>query len=149
MEGSVWEFRERWQRIYSSWAELYKVIYSIFFTSRTNFHGICRDQLFFISFARIWARAIKPAAAVSFLENLHASGIWRFYQVQRIRTDPHSPTRFRVDGTVSNIPEFAEAFKCSKKAKVSSWFVSDDLDISLPSAMQLNPPNEDRCIFWS
>jgi len=50
--------------------------------------------------------------------------------VQRIRTDPHSPTTFRVDGTVSNIPEFAEAFKCSKKTK-------------------LNPPNDDRCIFWS
>ncbi|KAG6820570.1 hypothetical protein H0H93_015090 [Arthromyces matolae] len=59
-----------------------------------------RDQLFFISFARIWARAMKTAAAV-----------------QRIRTDPHSPTRFRVDGTVFNIPEFAEAFNCSKKAK--------------------------------
>ncbi|KAF8905965.1 hypothetical protein CPB84DRAFT_536278 [Gymnopilus junonius] len=72
-----------------------------------------REQLFFISFARIWARAIKPAAAV-----------------QRIRTDPHSPNRFRVDGTVSNIPEFAKAFKCSKGAK-------------------LNPPNGDRCIFWS
>jgi endothelin-converting enzyme len=72
-----------------------------------------REQLFFISFARIWARAMKPAAAV-----------------QRIRTDPHSPNRFRVDGTVSNIPEFAEAFKCSKKAK-------------------LNPPMEEQCIFWS
>jgi len=72
-----------------------------------------RDQLFFISFARIWARSMKPAAAV-----------------QRIRTDAHSPTRFRVDGTVSNMPEFAEAFKCSKNAK-------------------LNPPNDDRCIFWS
>lgn len=39
-------------------------------------------------------------------------------QIQRIRTDPHSPTRFRVDGTLRNIPEFAEAFKCSKTAKV-------------------------------
>lgn len=72
-----------------------------------------REQLFFISFARIWARAMKPAAAV-----------------QRIRTDPHSPTRYRVDGTVSNIPEFAKAFKCSKTAK-------------------LNPPTEKQCIFWS
>jgi endothelin-converting enzyme len=72
-----------------------------------------RDQLFFISFARIWARAMKPAAAI-----------------KRIRTDPHSPTRYRVDGTVSNIPEFAKAFKCSKKAK-------------------LNPPTKERCIFWS
>jgi len=71
-----------------------------------------REQLFFISFGRIWARAIKPAAAI-----------------RRLRTDPHSPTRFRVDGTLSNIPEFAEAFKCSEKAK-------------------LNPPRESRCILW-
>ncbi|KIL69617.1 hypothetical protein M378DRAFT_184036 [Amanita muscaria Koide BX008] len=72
-----------------------------------------REQLFFISFARIWARNMKPEAAV-----------------QRIRTDPHSPTRYRVDGTVFNIPEFADAFKCPKNAK-------------------LNPPQEKRCIFWS
>ncbi|KAG6917789.1 hypothetical protein DXG01_001061 [Tephrocybe rancida] len=73
---------------------------------------IDREQLFFISFARIWARAMKTAAAV-----------------QRIRTDPHSPSRFRVDGTVFNIPEFARAFNCSKKAK-------------------LNPPAETQCRFW-
>jgi len=39
-------------------------------------------------------------------------------QVQRVRTDPHAPNRYRTDGTVANIPEFAEAFKCSKWAKV-------------------------------
>ncbi|KAF5358499.1 hypothetical protein D9756_001692 [Leucocoprinus leucothites] len=71
-----------------------------------------REQLFFIAFGRIWARAMKPAAAV-----------------QRIRTDPHSPSRYRVDGTVSNIPEFAKAFNCPKGAK-------------------LNPPREKQCIFW-
>ncbi|KAF4608964.1 hypothetical protein EYR40_001317 [Pleurotus pulmonarius] len=71
-----------------------------------------REQLFFISFARIWARVMKPAAAV-----------------QRIRTDPHSPSRYRVDGTVFNIPEFAKAFNCSPKSK-------------------LNPPREKQCIFW-
>ncbi|KAI0807426.1 Metalloprotease [Fomes fomentarius] len=71
-----------------------------------------REQLFFISFARAWAQNIKPEAAVA-----------------RVRTDPHSPNRYRVEGTLSNIPEFAKAFKCSKKAK-------------------LNPPDEKRCIFW-
>ncbi|KAF8894469.1 hypothetical protein BD779DRAFT_1467099 [Infundibulicybe gibba] len=68
-----------------------------------------REQLFFISFARVWARSMKPAAAV-----------------QRIRTDPHSPSRFRVDGTVSNIPEFAQAFKCSKDAKILVNLVRND-----------------------
>ncbi|KAF5391824.1 hypothetical protein D9757_001795 [Collybiopsis confluens] len=71
-----------------------------------------REQLFFISFARVWARSMKSAAAV-----------------QRIRTDPHSPNNYRVDGTVFNIPEFAAAFKCSSTAK-------------------LNPPPEKQCIFW-
>jgi len=71
-----------------------------------------REQLFFIAFGNLWAQNIKPASALA-----------------RVRSDPHSPNRFRVDGTVFNIPEFAEAFKCSPKAK-------------------LNPPNEKRCLFW-
>jgi len=71
-----------------------------------------RDQLFFIAFGRIWAENIKPAALV-----------------QRIRTDPHSPAQFRVDGTLHNVPEFAKAFNCSPKAK-------------------LNPPPEKRCLLW-
>lgn len=72
-----------------------------------------REQLFFISFARTWAMNISPADAV-----------------RRVRSDPHSPNRYRTEGTVYNIPEFAEAFKCSKYAK-------------------LNPPIEKRCVFWS
>ncbi|KAF9072903.1 hypothetical protein BDP27DRAFT_1381918 [Rhodocollybia butyracea] len=71
-----------------------------------------REQLFFISFARVWATNIKAATAV-----------------QLIRTDPHSPANLRVDGTVYNMKEFAEAFQCSPKAK-------------------LNPPPEKQCIFW-
>jgi endothelin-converting enzyme len=71
-----------------------------------------REQVFFLSFARIWATNIKPQTAV-----------------QLVRVDPHSPGRWRVDGTLSNIPEFAEAFECPKGAK-------------------LNPPPEKRCILW-
>ncbi|KAJ7359289.1 hypothetical protein DFH08DRAFT_686473, partial [Mycena albidolilacea] len=72
-----------------------------------------REQLFFISFARMWGNTINTAA-----------------QVQRIRTDKHSPNIWRVDGTVSNIPEFAAAFSC-------------------PQGARLNPPSENRCLFWS
>jgi len=28
----------------------------------------------------------------------------------RLNTDPHSPARYRVDGPLSDIPEFAKAF---------------------------------------
>ncbi|KAJ7702313.1 Metalloprotease [Mycena rosella] len=61
-----------------------------------------REQLFFISFARIWGNNIKTAT-----------------QLQRVRADPHSPNVFRVDGTVFNIPEFAKAFNCPKTAKLN------------------------------
>ncbi|KAJ8517324.1 hypothetical protein ONZ45_g5490 [Pleurotus djamor] len=71
-----------------------------------------REQLFFISFARIWARTMNTATAI-----------------EHLRTDPHSPPRYRVEGTVSNIPEFAKAFNCSAKAK-------------------LNPHRRKQCIFW-
>ncbi|KAF9520534.1 hypothetical protein BS47DRAFT_639027 [Hydnum rufescens UP504] len=46
-----------------------------------------REQLFFISFARIWATRSSPSA-----------------DVLQVRTDPHSPAIYRVHGTLSNIP---------------------------------------------
>ncbi|KAK7023939.1 hypothetical protein R3P38DRAFT_3535052 [Favolaschia claudopus] len=52
-----------------------------------------REQSFSISFGRIWGNFINTAA-----------------QIQWVRTDPHSPQIYRVDGTVSNIPAFAAAF---------------------------------------
>jgi predicted metalloendopeptidase len=30
------------------------------------------------------------------------------------KVDPHSPGQFRVNGTVSNMPEFAKAYSCKK-----------------------------------
>lgn len=83
------------------------------------------EQLFFISFARIWARNMKPEEAVSMNTRCFILlTIWQ-NKVRRIRTDPHSPTRYRVEGTVYNIHEFASAFECSEKAKVcSTWSYS-------------------------
>ena len=57
--------------------------------------GYTREQLFFISYGISWARNIRPSE-----------------QVKRIRTDPHSPTKYRVNGVLVNMPEFAEVFGC-------------------------------------
>lgn len=89
---------------YRAWKDSFKVSYDVdneFFLP--GLQDYTREQLFFIAFARSWAQNIRPAAAV-----------------QRVRTDPHSPNRYRVEGTVYNVPEFAEAFNCSAKAKVSA-----------------------------
>jgi putative endopeptidase len=57
------------------------------------------EQRFFISFAQIW----KGNATDEFLR-------------QQVVTDPHSPTKFRVNGTLSNMPEFFEAFDVAEGA---------------------------------
>eukprot|EP00117_Sycon_ciliatum_P034053 scpid35403/ scgid26072/ Endothelin-converting enzyme 1 len=55
------------------------------------------DQLFFVSFARTWCSITSKANALA-----------------RLRTDVHSPTNFRVLGTVSDDENFARAFNCRK-----------------------------------
>jgi putative endopeptidase len=57
--------------------------------------GFTPEQRFFLAWAQIWRQNITP-------QN----------QRQRILTDPHSPGRWRTNGPVSNMPEFAAAFGC-------------------------------------
>ncbi|HWF06849.1 MAG TPA: M13 family metallopeptidase [Bryobacteraceae bacterium] len=59
--------------------------------------GYDESQQFFLGFGQIWCT--NETAEV---ERLHA------------QTDPHAIDRFRVDGTVSNMPEFQKAFACKE-----------------------------------
>ncbi|XP_074860181.1 neprilysin [Carettochelys insculpta] len=54
-------------------------------------------QLFFINFAQIWCGTYRPE-----------------YAVNSIKTDVHSPGKFRVIGSLQNSAEFTEAFSCTK-----------------------------------
>jgi predicted metalloendopeptidase len=58
--------------------------------------GYTPQQRFFLGYAQIWCENARP-------ESLRSS----------VRTNPHSPGQFRVDGVVQNMPEFATAFSCS------------------------------------
>lgn len=74
--------------------------------------GFTPEQRFFLAWAQVWRQNITPEA-----------------QRQRILTDPHSPGRWRVNGPISNMPEFAAAFSCkpgdpmvrSDAARASIW----------------------------
>jgi putative endopeptidase len=60
-----------------------------------NINGFTPEQRFFLGWAQVWAQNIRPEAA-------------------RLRnaTDPHPLGRFRVNGPLSNMPAFAQAFGC-------------------------------------
>ncbi len=58
-----------------------------------TYDGFTADQLFFLSFANVWASNIRPAEAS-----------------RRITIDPHPPAKYRVNGTLSDTPEFQQAF---------------------------------------
>ncbi|XP_055336675.1 neprilysin-11-like [Paramacrobiotus metropolitanus] len=60
------------------------------------------EQLFFISSANIWCYKGRPEVARS-----------------ELLTEVHSPKKFRVNGVVSNMPEFAQAFNCPKNSKMN------------------------------
>jgi putative endopeptidase len=68
-------------------------------TAAPMLDGFTPDQRFFIGFAQIWCENRRPE-----FERLRAA------------TDPHSSGKYRVNGTVSNMPEFQKAFACKADA---------------------------------
>jgi endothelin-converting enzyme/putative endopeptidase len=65
--------------------------------------GLTTQQRFFLGFANVWCTN-RTDALSRMLANI----------------DPHSPGRFRVNGTVSNMPAFREAFHCAANAPMVS-----------------------------
>jgi putative endopeptidase len=57
--------------------------------------GFTAEQRFFLGWGQIWCQNTTPEAARL-----------------RAQTDPHSPGQFRVNGVISNMPEFQKAFAC-------------------------------------
>ncbi|XP_037684646.1 membrane metallo-endopeptidase-like 1 [Choloepus didactylus] len=55
------------------------------------------NQLFFINYAQVWCGTYRPEFAV-----------------QSIKTDVHSPLKYRVLGSLQNLAAFAEAFNCAQ-----------------------------------
>ncbi|MCZ6716043.1 MAG: M13 family metallopeptidase, partial [Gammaproteobacteria bacterium] len=55
--------------------------------------GFTGDQRFFLGWAQVWARKYRDKELL-----------------RRLKIDPHSPSEYRANGTVSNIPEFYAAF---------------------------------------
>lgn len=61
--------------------------------------GFTPAQRFFIAFGQVWCENRRDE-----------------YSRLSVKTDPHSPGMFRVNGTVQNFEEFGKAFNCKKGA---------------------------------
>jgi endothelin-converting enzyme/putative endopeptidase len=61
--------------------------------------GFSPEQRFFIGYGQGWCQNMRPER-----ERMLA------------QTNPHSPPRYRVNGVLSNMPEFAKAFSCKADA---------------------------------
>ncbi|XP_045426447.1 membrane metallo-endopeptidase-like 1 [Pipistrellus kuhlii] len=55
------------------------------------------DQIFFLNYAQVWCGSYKPEFAV-----------------QSIKTDVHSPLKYRVLGSLQNLAAFSDAFRCAQ-----------------------------------
>ena len=62
-----------------------------------DINGFTPEQRFFLGWAQVWAQNIRPEAARL-----------------RTATDPHPLARFRVNGPLSNMPQFAAAYGCKE-----------------------------------
>ncbi len=66
-----------------------------------NIDGFTPEQRFFLGWAQVWAGKYTPEA-----------------ERQQVAGNPHSLPKWRVNGPLSNMPEFAQAFGCKAPAKM-------------------------------
>ncbi|XP_069933191.1 membrane metallo-endopeptidase-like 1 isoform X2 [Oryctolagus cuniculus] len=59
------------------------------------------QQLFFINYAQVWCGSYRPEFAI-----------------QSIKTDVHSPLKYRVLGSLQNLAAFADAFHCARGTRM-------------------------------
>ena len=69
------------------------------YKAHESIDGYTPEQRFFLSYAQAWRELIRPAAAR-----------------QAVLVDPHPENKFRLIGTLGNMPEFQSAFSCAMNA---------------------------------
>lgn len=81
------------------------------FKDKEKVNGLTPDQRYFLAYAYSWMINRREES-----------------KINQIMTDVHSPEQFRVNGPLSNIPEFYKAFNVKKENKM---YLADSLRVSI------------------
>ncbi|XP_043516227.1 neprilysin-like [Frieseomelitta varia] len=60
------------------------------------------DELFFLSFANSWCSSTRPE-----------------YEADMVNSDEHSPAKYRIIGSLSNLAAFSKTFKCPRNSSMN------------------------------
>ncbi|XP_029033281.2 neprilysin-like [Osmia bicornis bicornis] len=63
---------------------------------------VTSDELFFLAFANSWCSSTRPE-----------------YEADVINSDEHSPPKYRIIGSLSNMPAFSKTFRCSRNSTMN------------------------------
>ena len=92
------------ERSYAAWMGKRKLDYAATADEdkrvKDSYAGLTSQQLFFVAFGQTWATKAREG-----------------FELELARTDPHPLPRFRVEGTLANMPAFADAFDCPKGSR--------------------------------
>ncbi len=67
--------------------------------NKDKLDGFTPEQRVFLGWAQVWCENARPEA-----------------ERMKAQTNPHSSNKYRVNGPLSNMPEFAKAFQCKANA---------------------------------
>ncbi|XP_016908813.2 membrane metallo-endopeptidase-like 1 isoform X2 [Apis cerana] len=71
-------------------------------TKLPGLENITNDELFFLSFANSWCSSTRPE-----------------YEADMVNKDEHSPAKYRIIGSLSNMAAFSKTFKCSRNSPMN------------------------------
>ncbi|KZC09919.1 Membrane metallo-endopeptidase-like 1 [Dufourea novaeangliae] len=71
-------------------------------TKLSGLENLTSDQLFFLEFANSWCSSVRPE-----------------YEVDVVNSDEHSPPKYRIIGSLSNMAAFAQTFQCPRRSSMN------------------------------
>ncbi|XP_054002612.1 neprilysin-4-like isoform X1 [Hylaeus anthracinus] len=71
-------------------------------TKLPGLEDVTNDELFFLAFANSWCSSMRPE-----------------YETEIVNNDEHSPAKYRIIGSLSNLAAFSQTYKCPRNSSMN------------------------------